>query len=76
MAIDLAMEKFHRDVISLLTTVLSLARAMYLQTSGFIFQLSVSNVHREAKKPPFYFCHKFVKPSYILIIFGTHIGLS
>ena len=25
------------------------------------------------KTAPFYFCHKFVKPSYILIIFGTHI---
>jgi len=31
-------------------------------------------IHCEAKKTaPFYFCYKFVKPSYILIIFGTHI---
>jgi len=25
------------------------------------------------KTAPFYFCNNFVKPSYILIIFGTHI---
>jgi len=27
----------------------------------------------EVKKTAFYFCNNFVKPSYILIIFGTRI---
>ena len=36
-----------------------------------------SNITCESKKTaPFYFCNNFVKPSSILIIFGTHIRQS
>jgi len=31
-------------------------------------------LHCESKKTaPFYFCNNFVRPSYVLIIFGTYV---
>ena len=37
----------------------------------------IAVIHCGAKKTaPYYFCHKFVKPSYILILLGIYIPVS